>query len=278
VLGVLLGGIYAIVSVGLTVIFGVMDVVNIAHSAFVAVGMYTVWVVSRQGLSPFLGLPVAAVLLFVAGVAIQRSSIAPLIDERQSSRLLVTIAFSIVIIAAIEATFGPTPRNLDLDLGSIAVGGVYVIRGQLYALVVATVAFAGVWVFLHRTHTGRAIRGTADSRVNAAYAGVDVERIDALTFGLGAGLAGLAGGLVTFVQPFDPYLGNTYLTIAFVVVVLGGLGSIPGTAVGGLVVGLLHVFGSYYLPGTYYKVLILVVFVALLVFRPTGLFGGKSHE
>jgi branched-chain amino acid transport system permease protein len=278
VLGVLLGGIYAIVSVGLTIIFGVMDVVNIAHSAFVAVGMYTVWVVSQQGLSPFLGLPVAAVLLFVAGVAIQRSTIAPLIDERQSSRLLVTIAFSIVIIATIEATFGPTPRNLDLDLGSIAVGGVYVIRGQLYALVVAAVAFAAVWVFLHRTHTGRAIRGTADSRVNAAYAGVDVERVDALTFGIGAGLAGLAGGLVTFVQPFDPYLGNTYLTIAFVVVVLGGLGSIPGTAVGGLVVGLLHVFGSYYLPGTYYKVLILVVFVALLVFRPTGLFGGESHE
>jgi branched-chain amino acid transport system permease protein len=275
VLGVLLGGIYGIVSVGLTIIFGVMDVVNIAHSAFVAVGMYTVWVVSQQGLSPFLGLPVAGALLFAVGVAIQRSAIAPLVEERQSSRLLVTIAFSIVIIAVIEGTFGPTPRNLDLDLGSIAVGGVYVIRGQLYALVVAAATFAAVWVFLHRTHTGRAIRGTADNRTSAAYAGVDVERVDALTFGLGAGLAGLAGGLVTFVQPFDPYLGNTYLTIAFVVVVLGGLGSIPGTVVGGLIVGLLHVFGSYFLPGSYYNVLILVVFVALLVFRPTGLFGGE---
>jgi len=278
VLGVLLGAIYAIVSVGLTIIFGVMDVVNIAHSAFVALGMYTVWMVAQRGLSPFLGVPVAGVLLFVLGVAIQRSAIAPLVEERQSSRLLVTIAFSIVIVAAIEATFGPTPRNLDLDLGSIELGGVYVIRSQLYALVVAAVTFAAVWVFLHRTHTGRAIRGTADNRTSAAYAGIDVERIDAITFGLGAGLAGLAGALVTFVQPFDPYLGNTYLTIAFVVVVLGGLGSIPGTVVGGLVVGLLHVFGSYFLPGTYYKVLILVVFVALLVFRPTGLFGGSVDE
>jgi branched-chain amino acid transport system permease protein len=278
VLGVLLGGIYATVSVGLTIIFGVMDVVNIAHAAFVAVGMYTVWAFAQHGLSPFLAIPAAAALMFGAGVVIQRSTIAPLIDERQSSRLLVTIAISIVIIAVIEATFGPTPRHLDLDLGSIAVGRVYIIRGQLYALVVAAVAFGAVWLLLHRTHTGRAIRGTADSRVNAAYAGVDVERVDAITFGLGAGLAGLAGALVTFVQPFDPYLGNTYLTIAFVVVVLGGLGSVSGTAVGGLVVGLLHVFGSYYLPGTYYNVLILVVFVALLAFRPTGLFGGAVDE
>ena len=278
VLGVLLGGIYGFVSLGLTIIFGVMHVVNIAHGAFVVVGMYTVWFVSDTlGASPFLGVPLAAVVLFVLGVAIQRTTIAPLIDAPQANKVLVTIAFSIVLIALVEIGFGATPRQLDLDLGSTAVGGVYILEGQLYALLIAAATFAAVWAFLHRTHTGRAIRATADNRVSAAYAGVDIRRIDYLTFGLGAALAGLAGALITFVQPFDPYLGNEYLTIAFVVVVLGGLGSITGTVVGGFLVGMLHVFGSFYLPGSYYQVLILLAFILVLVFRPTGLFGEGPH-
>ena len=278
VLGVLLGGIYGFVALGLTIIFGVMEVVNVAHGAFTVVGMYTVWSVSDTlGLSPLLCIPAAAVVLFALGVLIQRTAVAPVMDGPESGKFLVTVAVLIILVALVEIQFTATPRQLDVDLGSTGVGGVYVPDGQLYALAVAAVTFAAVWLFLQRTHTGRAIRGTADSRSSAAYVGIDVARVDALTFGLGAGLAGLAGALITFVQPFDPYLGNEYLTIAFVVVVLGGLGSIPGTLVGGLVVGLLHVFGSFYLPGSSNNVLILLVFIAVLLVRPTGLFGG-SHD
>ncbi|MFC7134701.1 MULTISPECIES: branched-chain amino acid ABC transporter permease [Salinibaculum] len=278
VLGVLLGGIYGFVALGLTIIFGVMEVVNVAHGAFTVVGMYTVWYVSNTlGLSPLLGIPAAAVVLFALGVLIQRTAVAPVMDGPESGKFLVTIAVLIILVALVEIQFTATPRQLDVDLGSTGVRGVYVPDGQLYALAVAAVTFAAVWLFLQRTHTGRTIRGTADSRLSAAYVGVDVARVDALTFGLGAGLAGLAGALITFVQPFDPYLGNEYLTIAFVVVVLGGLGSIPGTVVGGLLVGLLHVFGSFYLPGSWNNVLILLVFIAVLLVRPTGLFGG-SHD
>jgi len=278
VLGLLLGGIYAFVALGLTVIFGVMEVINVAHGGFVIGGMYTVWFVSDTlGYSPYLGIPLAAVVLFAFGAVMQRTTIAPVMEETEDRRFLVTVAFLVIIVALVEMQFSATPRQLDLDLGSTAVRGVYVLDGQLFALAVAAGTFVAVWAFLHRTETGRAIRGTADNRVNAAYAGVDVRRIDYLTFGLGAALAGLAGALITFVQPFDPYLGNEYLTIAFVVVVIGGLGSITGTLAGGLLVGLIHVFGSFYLPGSYYNVVIMLVFILVLLLRPTGLLGGESR-
>jgi len=278
VLGVLLGSIYAFVSLGLTIIFGVMEVVNVAHGAFTVVGMYVVWLVAaRLELSPFLGIPLAAVLLFGIGVLMQRTTLAPLGEEAQGNKFLVTVAFLIIIIALVEMTFTATPRQLSTGFGSWGFADVYVPEGELYALLVAAATSAVVWTFLHRTHTGRAIRGTADNRQNAAYVGIDVRRIDYLTFGLGAALAGLAGALITFVQPFDPYLGNAYLTVAFVVVVLGGLGSIRGAVLGGLLVGMIRVFGAFYLPGSYYNVLILLVFIAVLLVKPTGLFGGPTR-
>ena len=277
-LGLLLGGIYAFVALGLAVIFGVMDVINVAHGGFVVVGMYTVWFVADSlGYPPYLGIPLAAAGLFVGGALIQRTTIAPVMEGPEENKFLVTVAFLVLLVALVEMQFSATPRQLDVGLGSTAVGGVYVLEGQLFALTVAAVTFAAVWVLLHRTDIGRAIRGTADNRLGAAYAGVDVRRVDYITFGLGAALAGLAGGLITFIQPFDPYLGNEYLTIAFVVVVLGGLGSIPGTLLGGLIVGMLHVFGSFYLPGTYYNVLIMLVFIVVLLVKPTGLLGSQHR-
>jgi len=279
VLGLLLGGVYGIVSLGLTIIFGVMDVVNVAHGAFAVVGMYAVWFVhDGLGASPFLGIPLAAVVLFAGGVAIQRALLAPVMEGGEDSKFLVTLALLIILIAAVEVTFEPDPRVVDVGLGSIEVAGVYVLEGQLYAMLIGVATFAATWAFLKYTHTGRAIRGTADNRESAAYAGIDIRRIDYLTFGLGAGLAGLAGALVALIQPFDPYLGNEYLTVAFVVVVLGGLGSVPGALAGGLIIGMVHVFGSFFLPGSYYQILILIVFVLVLLFKPSGLMGDPAHE
>jgi branched-chain amino acid transport system permease protein len=125
---------------------------------------------------------------------------------------------------------------------------------------------------------GRAIRGTADNRDGAQYVGIDVPRIDALTFGLGAGLAGLAGAAVPLFQSFTPFLGDQYLINAFVVVVLGGLGSFPGALLGGLIVGFVQVFGSFYLPGSVYQILIFLVFILVLLVKPAGLLGGEPDE
>lgn len=278
VFGVLLGGIYGFTALGLTIIFGVMDVINVAHGALMVVGMYTVWyVASTFGASPFLGIPIAVLLTFALGVLFHRSAIAPVIEQSVGNSLIVTLGFLLIIIATVEVAFSATPRTLDLDLGSVSVAGVHVIRGQLYALVVALVSFAVMWGLLQYTHLGRAIRGTADNREGALYVGLDVSRIDYLTFGLGAALAGLAGALIPFVQPFDPYLGNHYLTIAFVIVVLGGLGSIPGALIGGLLIGMIHVFGSFYLPGSTYEILIFLVFILALLFKPTGILGREVH-
>jgi branched-chain amino acid transport system permease protein len=279
VFGILLGGIYALVALGLTMIFGVMDVINFAHGAFLVVAMYTVWFVSdTAGLSPFLTIPVAVVVLFVLGVVIHRATIAPNKDAPQENQLIVTFGIFLVLVSILEMVFTSTPRSLGLDLGSFGVAGVFIPQGQFFALVIAVVTVVATWLFLQRTMLGRAIRGTADNRDGAQYVGINVPRIDYLTFGIGAALAGLAGAAIPLFQQFDPFLGEQYLINAFVVVVLGGLGSFPGALLGGLIIGFVQVFGTFFLPGTFYQVVIFSIFIAILLLKPSGIMGGAAGE
>jgi branched-chain amino acid transport system permease protein len=279
VFGILLGGIYALVALGLTMIFGVMDVINFAHGAFLVVAMYTVWFVSdTAGLSPFLTIPVAVVVLFVLGVVIHRATIAPIMDAPQENQLIVTFGIFLVLVSILEMVFTSTPRSLGLDLGSFGVAGVFIPQGQFFALVIAVVTVVATWLFLQRTMLGRAIRGTADNRDGAQYVGINVPRIDYLTFGIGAALAGLAGAAIPLFQQFDPFLGEQYLINAFVVVVLGGLGSFPGALLGGLIIGFVQVFGTFFLPGTFYQVVIFSIFIAILLLKPSGIMGGAAGE
>jgi len=279
VFGILLGGIYGLVALGLTMIFGVMDVINFAHGAFLVVAMYTVWFVSdAAGLSPFLAIPVAVAVLFVLGVVVHRATIAPIMDAPQENQLIVTFGLFLVLVSILEMVFTSTPRSLGLDLGSFGVAGVFIPEGQFFALVIAVLAVVVTWLFLQRTMLGRAIRGTADNRDGAQYVGINVPRIDYLTFGIGAALAGLAGAAIPLFQQFDPFLGEQYLINAFVVVVLGGLGSFPGALLGGLIIGFVQVFGTFFLPGTFYQVVIFSIFIAILLLKPSGLMGGVAGE
>ncbi|WP_417750430.1 branched-chain amino acid ABC transporter permease [Salinibaculum salinum] len=279
VFAVLLGGIYGLVALGLTMIFGVMDVINFAHGALMVVAMYALLYISEAtGVSPFLVIPFAVLLLFLLGAGIYRVTIAPIIEAPQENQLIVTFGVLLILVSTIEIIFGSDPRSLDLDLGSFDVAGVFIPEGQLYALIIALVALVGTYLFLQRTMLGRAIRGTADNRDGAQYVGINVPRIDALTFGIGAALAGLAGAVVPLFQSFTPFLGDRYLINAFVVVVLGGLGSFPGAFLGGLVVGFLQVFGSFYLDGSLYQVVIFLVFILVLLVKPEGLLGGSADE
>ncbi|WP_254810191.1 branched-chain amino acid ABC transporter permease [Natronosalvus amylolyticus] len=274
---ILLGGIYGLVALGLTMIFGVMDVINFAHGALMVVGMYIVWWLSTAvGLNPFLTIPVAVVALFVLGIAIHRVTIAPIMDAPQENQLIVTFGVLLIIVSAIEITFSADPQSRVLDLGAVGIGGVALPGGQLIALLIAIVAVVIVWAFLQRTQLGRAIRGTADDREAAQYVGINVPRIDYLTFGLGAALAGLAGAVIPFIQQIDPHLGDTYLINAFVIVVLGGLGSFPGALVGGMIIGFVHVFGQFFLPGSGNQIAIFLIFILVLLLKPEGLFGGGS--
>ena len=277
VFGLLLGGVYALTALGLTMIFGVMDVINFAHGVFLVVGMYTVWVVgSSLGLNPFVAIPIAAVVLFVVGVVVHVATIEPIIEAPQQNQLIATLGVLFIIQSGIEIVFTPNPKDINLSLGSLEVGGVFIPLGQFYALVIALGTMLAVRAFLQYTDLGREIRGTANNREGARYVGINVPRINYLTFGIGAALAGVAGASVALFQRFDPFTGSTYLINAFVIVILGGLGSFSGAFVGGIIIGLIQTFGSFYLPGTTSQVLIFLLFIVTLLVKPEGLFGGAA--
>jgi branched-chain amino acid transport system permease protein len=275
----LLGGIYGLVGMGLTMIFGVMDVMNFAHGAFLAMGMYVTYVLFTSfGISPLFTLPFAFIALLVFGAAIERVTIEPIIDAPPQNQIIITLGLWFIIEALIEIIFSPNPQTINENYESFSVSGVAIPEGQLYSLIIAVLTMTGTWLFLYRTDTGRQIRATADNRVGAQYVGIDVRKINYTTFGIGAALAGVAGTAITMIRPFDPYTGEIYLINAFIVVVLGGIGSFPGAVLAGLIIGLIEVFGSFYFPGTIYQILIFLVFILTLLIKPSGLFGGAQHE
>jgi branched-chain amino acid transport system permease protein len=283
VFAVLLGGVYALAALGLTMIFGVMDVINFAHGMFLVVGMYAAWLVSSKiDLPAYLGLPVAiiaaTVLMFVVGWLLSVLTIEPIIEEPEENQFIVTLGISLIILAALRLRFSTEPRQINLQLGELEVAGTFIPWAQLAAVGIAVAAIVAVYLFLQHTKQGRAIRATADNRDGAWYMGIDVPRIDHLTFAIGAGLAGLAGASIALFSPFSPSAGDVYLVRAFIIVVLGGLGSFPGALVGGLVIGFIEVFGGLYLPGTFGDVVVFAMFVGLLYIKPTGLFGTEVER
>jgi len=279
VFGLLIGSVYGLVALGMTMIWGVMGVVNVAHGALMALGMYAVWYATMESsVNPVLAVPLVALLLFGVGIAIHRSTIHPFMETSGFNNLIVTVAWLLILTAAIQIVFSPTPRRVEFDHGALEVLGVYLPAGRLFGLAVTVTTVAAMVVFLEFTHLGRAIRATADNRTSAKYVGLNVKRVDHLTFGIGAALAGVAGAVIPFIQRFDPYTGEFYLVIAFVVSVLGGLGSFYGALLGGVLIGLIEVFGAFYLPGSTNRILIFIVFILVLLFRPKGIASGVSHD
>jgi len=278
VFALLLGGVFALAAMGLTMIFGVMDIVNFAHGMLIVTGMYsTYYLVTTFGVNHFVALPVSVLVLFVLGIAMSVTTIEPIIEAPDENQFIVTLGISLILLAMVQIVFGPDPQNVTMDLGGDVVFGASIPRGQAIGLVISLGAIALLWAFLQRTDLGLAMRATADNREGAWHVGVNVPRIDHLTVGLGSALAGLAGAAIVIFQPFDPFVGENYLVKAFVIVVLGGLGSIPGAFVGGMIVGFVQVFGGFYLPGTFNEVMIFVLFVLLLYVKPSGLFGTREE-
>ena len=275
-LALLLGGVYALAALGLTMVFGVMDVINFAHGAFITVGIYIVWLVfTKSGINPLVLLPVATVGGFVLGLVVYEAVIDPLIDSPQESQLVAMFGVSLVIVSLIAIQFKNTPRSLGIQMGTVSIGSATIAVDKLVVLLIAIATMVCVWLFLTRTKTGLIIRGTADNRTSAEFVGIDVRKVNRLTFAIGAGLAGLAGGAISLIQQFDPYTGDLYLINAFIIVVLGGLGSFPGSFVGGMIIGFVSIFGGYYFPGTVSQLVVLLIFLLTLLLKPEGLFGGE---
>ena len=279
VTGLLLGGVYALVSIGLTLIFGVLGIVNFAQGAMLTLAMYLVYVLSASvGLPVYVSTLLAVPIMFLLGMAVQHLLLTKLtISGSHEGPLLVTLGLSLFIGNALLMTFGGRPKTVGTPFsGSVEVFGAVVSYSRLLAFVGAVVVALALTLVLRRTSLGLSIRAVAANSRGAQLVGVNINRIYALTFGIGSGCVAVAGGLITPFTSLTPSVGEQFTILAFVIVVLGGLGSVVGATVGGLVVGLVQTVGALFLPGTGALILVFGVFVLVLFLRPEGLYGGRS--
>lgn len=275
--GLLIGFVYGIAAMGLTLIWGVMNVINLAHGPIIALGMFGVYLLfTNLGMHPYLALVIVAVLGLLLGMVIYVIAIHRVINAPHLSTLLATFAVNMIIIGLGTAAFSTTPRNVDFSLGSIQLGPITILGTRVVAALVAILVTGGLYLFLYRTRTGKYIRAVANNRTAAELMGIPSARVLALSFGIGTMLAAIAGGLVATFFPFTILAGGTYELKSFVIGVLGGLGNPLGALIGGLVLGMLEGIVPYFMQTTWVPVIEFVLFIVILLVRPSGLLGGKT--
>jgi branched-chain amino acid transport system permease protein len=276
--GLLLGALFAIVSVGLTLIFGIVKVVNFAHGEFLMVGMYLTYLLTnRLGIHPFATIIAVVPLLFLLGALTQRFLIQPLMSARDDHiQIFATVGLSTALINLALLIFGADIANTPASglRMPLQIGPIRVLTGQLAILAVSILLVVGLQRFLTRTQTGRAIRAVAQNRAAAQLMGIDVNWIYILTFGIGAACVGVAAALIAPLYPTSPNIGTYFVLTAFVVVVLGGLGSIGGAFLGSLVIGLIDSLSGFYVSSDLREVAVFGVFLLILILKPSGLFAG----
>lgn len=279
VTGVLLGGVYALVSIGLTLIFGVLGIVNFAQGTLLTLSMYIVYALARwSGMNIYLATLVAIPVLFALGWLIQTTMLNRLMATGEAEgQLLVTLGLSLLIGNVLLLAFGGQPKSASAPWGgNISFLGAVAEVPRVVAFGGAILLVVALSLMLRRTRLGLAIRSVAAHPQGASLVGVNVRAVYALTFGLGAACVGAAGGLVLPFLSLTPSAGEQFTILAFVIVVLGGLGSVTGALVGGLTIGLVQTVGGLYLPGTGALLLVFAVFVLVLFLRPQGLFGSTQ--
>jgi branched-chain amino acid transport system permease protein len=277
--GLLIGGVYALVALGLTLIFGVLRIINFAHGALMMLGMYaTFFLYSLAGVDPYLAVALVGPAFFLLGAALQRAVIAPNLGAPESSQLLLTLGVALFLENAALALFSPDYRSLRLPYGSrtFLLGEAVVNLPRLVAFGASVALALGLWLFLKHTDVGRAIRAAAEEREGALLVGIDIRRLYAVAFGLGTAVVAVAGALVTPFLYVTPDVGDVFNILAFVIVVLGGMGSFLGALCGGFLVGVAESLGAALLPGSLKQLPIFALFVLVLLFRPTGLFGRRG--
>lgn len=274
--GLLIGFVYGIAAMGLTLIWGVMNVINLAHGPIIALGMFGVYLLFENlGLNPYLNLVLVAAAGLVLGMIIYAIAIHRVIDAPHLSTLLATFAVNMIIIGLGTAAFSTTPRTVNFSLGTFELGPITILGTRLVAAAAAILVTAGLYLFLYRTTPGKYIRAVANNRMAAELMGIPSARVLALSFGLGTMLAAIAGGLVATFFPFTILSGGAYELKSFVIGVLGGLGNPLGALIGGLLLGVLEGIIPYFMETTWVPAIEFVLFVVILLVRPTGLFGGE---
>jgi branched-chain amino acid transport system permease protein len=275
--GLLVGGLYALVALGLSLVFGVMRVINVAHGTILMLGAYvTYWLFALLGMNPFLSILVTMPVLFVFGVALQRLFVFRVVHAPELSSLLLTFGLSIVIANVAMLAFSADYRSVEFLTGSFVVGDIAISKPRLISFLTALAITAFAFVFLRQTRTGKAIRATSQHREVAQVCGINVRRIDLITFGLGAALAGAGGSLVSVMFAVYPEMGQLYVFKSFLVIVLGGAGNYPGAFFGGLLLGVVEGLASLFLTAQLTEVVAYVLLVLVLLLRPQGLLGGRT--
>ena len=278
--GVLTGSLYAMIAVGLTIVFGVMRIINLAHGEMVMLGMFgAYWSYTLLGLDPFLSIVIWAPVMFAAGMAIQRFLLRDVIPKGELNTLLYTAGLSLLIANLALFFWTGDYRTLNLSYAVMPARpfGIAVPIPLAIAFVTAIAISTGLYFLLTRSDVGRAIRATAQNPESAALMGVNVQHIDMITFGLGTSLAAAAGVLLVPSLYLFPTVGEILIVKCFVIVVLGGLGSVPGAIAGGILLGLVESLGAVYVSVAYKDTIGFVLFLLVLLFRPAGLFGvGRS--
>ena len=276
--GVLTGLVYGLMALGLSVIFGVARVVNFAHGEMMTIAMYlTAALFAGLNLDPFLAvLPVAAVFL-IFGYALQATVINPFVTRPDHSQFMLLLAIAVIMTNSLLIVFGPDARSIQLDylLESIELGPLLIDRGKLYAALVAFGASIMLFGFFRFTRTGMAIRACADNWLGAKVVGLDVKRFYALAFGLGAACVAVAGCMMILLVDLTPGLGPAYTLLAFVIVIVGGLGSMTGALIGGVLIGVSEALAGFYVAPSAKGMFSFALLILVLLFRPRGLLGGK---
>ena len=277
--GLMLGGLFAIVAIGLTLIFGIVKVVNFAHGEFLMVGMFLTWMITtRMGYHPYASVILVVPAMFILGALTQRLLIQPLMGaEDDHVQIFATVGLSTAMMNLALLTFGADIANTPTFglRAPIELGPVRILTGQLYIFLAAIALVVALQLFLKKSQTGRAIRAVAQHRVAAELMGVNVPRIYILSFGLGAACVGLAAVLIAPLNPTSSNIGTYFVLTAFVVVVLGGLGSIPGAFFGAMVIGIVDSAAGYYIGSGLREAIVFGLFLVILILRPSGLFGKR---
>jgi len=274
--GLLVGGVYGLMSLGINLVWGVMGVINLAHGDLImAAGFLVFSLFSRWHMNPMLLLPVGMAMTFLVGMLSQRFLLGRLPQDRGAIKtsLLMTFGISYVVINTAQLLWGNEFQTVTFFSGSWSLGELEFAKARTVAFLAASAITAALWLFLHGTRYGRAIRAVSQNRDGAAVCGVDQGRVQVASFGLGAGLAGAAGVLLVMIFAISPAMGSGYTIRSFAVTVIGGLGSFPGALLGAMILGLAEVFTGYMVSAQIANGVAFILFLVVLLLFPQGLSG-----
>ncbi|MGB3346488.1 MAG: branched-chain amino acid ABC transporter permease [Candidatus Humimicrobiia bacterium] len=272
--GLTMGFIYIIIAEGLNLIWGVMGIVNLAHGEFIMLGMYITYFVSIYlNINPLLSIFISFIALFIFGIILNESLIKRVIGATPLMSMLLTFGISIFLINMGVIFFGGDSKIVDFVSGSIIFKQIVISKPRTITAAISIVISLLMYWFLQRTETGMAIRAVSIDKDTAMHCGINIRKINAITFGIGAALAGVAGSLISFIYSFTPMVGQTFMLKAFAIVVLGGMGHFIGIIIAGLILGVFEALGAYYINVHLSEAIAFILIILTLLIRPTGIMG-----